>query len=823
MMETLWQDLRYAARMLRKRPGFTLIAVATLALGIGANTAIFSVVNAVLLRPLPYDEPERLVYLSEHHPKFETMSISYPDFTDWRAQNHVFESIGVFNFRDYNLTGNGEPERLRTGQVSADLFSALRVSAVLGRLFTNEEDKPGAPAVVVLSHELWQRRFGGDPNILNQSMTLNGRPYTVIGVMPLDFRFSPRTELWVPVGQLSDWPSLKVRDDHPGLRAVARLKAGVTLEQARVELDAIAANLEQEYPDSNKNIGARIVPLLENYVRDVRSALWILLGAVGLVLLIACANVANLMLVRAATRQREMAVRLALGASRWRVVRQLLTESLLLAVAGGTLGLLIAQWGVDLILSFSADSIPRTGEIALDHRVLAFTLVTSVLTGIIFGLAPALQSGRTDVQEALKETSRSTTGGRHQLRQFLVVAEVSLTLVLLISAGLLIRSFYRLQQVNPGFVEEHALSFRVQLPVEKYPGEQQWLSFYQQVMEKLRALPGVKEVSVTSRVPMDENDWQSGFRVVGEPPPPPGQGPSMEVSIVSPDYFRAMGIPLLRGRYFTEQDNRSNLSEEKLRNLDLGQRLRAGLKTIIVDEEFARRHWPGQDPVGKQILWGRGPNDPQVTVVGVVGRVKLYSPNEPAGFVQGYFPLLEMPDNGMSFVIKTALDPEQIVAAARQQVQAVDANQPIYDIKTLTQRRAESIAPQRFNLLLLGLFAAVALVLAIVGIYGVMSYAVTQRTHEIGLRMALGAQSRDVLKLVVGQTMKLALVGVALGLLGAFALTRFMSVLLFGVTATDPITFAAVSVLLAGVALGASFVPALRAAKVDPMVALRYE
>jgi putative ABC transport system permease protein len=821
-MQMLHQELRYGARMLLKNPGFTFIAVVTLALGIGANTAIFSVVNAVLLRPLPYEEPDRLVYLSERHPNYESMSISYPDFVDWRSQNHVFENIGVVNFRDYNLTGSGEPERLRTGQASADFFEALSVKAAVGRLYTNDEDKPGAQPVVLLSHELWMRRFGGDPQILNQSLSLNDRAYTVIGVMPADFNYSRHTDLWVPVGQLADDPVVKSRDNHPGLRAVARLKAGVTIEEARTELDAIAARLEQQYPDSNKNIGARMIPLLENYVRNVRLALWILLGSVGLVLLIACANVANLMLARAATRQREMAVRVALGASRWRIIRQLLIESLILAIVGGALGLLIAQWGVDLILAFSADAIPRASEIGLDVRVLAFTGLVSVMTGIIFGLAPALQSSRTDVQEALKETSRSVSGGRHRLRQMLVGSEVALTMVLLIGASLLMRSFYRLQEVNTGYVEQNVLSFRTQLSVRRYPKEQQWLSFYQQAVEKLHALPGVSEVSLASRVPMGENDWQSGFRVVGEPEPPPGQGPSMEISLVSPGYFHAMGIPLLRGRDFNEQDSRSGVDDEKIRNLELHERLRAGLRSVIVDEEFARRHWPDQDPVGKQILWG-GSKTPPINVIGVVGRVKLYSPDETGGFVQAYFPFLEMPENGMAFVIKTKLEPDTIIAAARQQIHTIDPDQPVYDIKMLSQLRSESVAPQRFNLLLLGLFAALAFILALVGIYGVMSYTVTQRTHEIGLRIALGAQTPDVLKLIVRQAMTIASIGVCAGLTGAFALTRLMSSLLFGVSPTDPITFLAVPLVVVAVALLACTTPAVRASRVDPMIALRYE
>jgi putative ABC transport system permease protein len=815
-MESFIRDLRFGARMLMKNSGFTLIAALTLALGIGANTAIFSVVNAVLLRPLPYEEADRLVFLTERSPQNEDMTLSYPDFADWRAQNRVFEHIGVHNAGDYNLTGGGEPERLRAGRASADLFSALRVRAALGRLFTNEEDKPGAPHVVVLSHMLWQRRFGGNPNILNQSLTLNERSYTVVGVLPPDFRFEERNEIWVPVEANLSEIVLRGRSTHPFLRGVARLKAGVTLEQARAEMDAIAARLAQQYP-IKKNVGARITPLLENYVHDARRALWILLGAVALVLLIACANVANLMLARAATREREMAVRVAFGAGRWRVIRQLLTESLLLAVVGGGLGFLLAEWGVKLILAFSANSLPRASEIGLDTRVLVFTVAVSALTAVLFGLAPALQASRADVHESLKETARSATGGRHRLREVLIITEVALTLALLIGAGLLIRSFYRLQQVNPGFVDERVLSFRVSLPVQKYAHENQWLNFYQQVIEKLRALPGVKEVGIASRVPLDGNNNANAFRVVGQP-----HVQAMQVCFVSPDYFRTMGIPLLRGRYFTEQDNRSHLSEERLRGLDRGDRLALGRKTVIVDEEFARRHWPNQDPVGKQILWDIRGGSP-ITVVGVVGRVKLDRPQEPIGVVQGYVAFLEYPQPVMSFVVKTSLEPERMIAAAREQVQAVDASQPIYDIKTLTQLRAAAIAPQRFNLLLLGLFAVVALTLAVVGIYGVMSYAVTQRRRELGIRMALGAQTRDVLRLVLRQGLTLALAGTAIGLAAAFGLTRLMKSLLFGVSPTDSLTFSAVAVLLLLTALAACWIPARRATKVDPLTALRQE
>src|SRR5262245_39591117 len=546
IMRTLFQDLRFGARMLLKKPGFTLIAVITLALGIGANTAIFSVVKATLLRPLPYPESERLVWVSEYRQGFGVQLISYPNFTDWRAQQKVFEHVGVYmGFGSSNLTGRGEPQRLRCSHMSADAFSALRAQATIGRVFYNDEDKPGASPVVVLSHALWQNRFGGDAGVIGQSITLDGRGYTVIGVMPAGFVFPSRPDIWAPVGPLSSSSDWQDRGNHK-LWGVARLKPGVTLEQARAEMNAIAIRLGQQYPGI-KDDRVNIEPLLDYTVGGASAALWTLLGAVGLVLLIACANVANLLLARAATRQREMAVRAAMGADRWRIIRQLLTESVLLALAGGALGWLVALWGVPLILAIGRDVIPRTREISLDTGVLAFTAVVALLTGILFGLAPAWQSSRVDVQSVLKDTARSMTGGRPILRQALIVVEVALTLVLLVGAGLLARSFYRLQQVNIGFVAERVLSFRINLPERRYDTKERHLAFYQSLHEKLRALPGVEDVAFANQFPLGGRNWQTTFLIEGQPRPQ--RLPAMEVTVVSPDYFRAVGIPLLRGRY----------------------------------------------------------------------------------------------------------------------------------------------------------------------------------------------------------------------------------------------------------------------------------
>ncbi|HXD34174.1 MAG TPA: ABC transporter permease [Pyrinomonadaceae bacterium] len=821
-MTNLIKDLKYGVRMLLKNPGITLVVILALALGIGANTAIFSVVNAVLLRPLPFEEADRLVFLNETAKTMDEISVSYPNFTDWRNQNKVFEKIGVYNRGSYNLTGAGEAERIVTAQMSADMFDALRVKPGWGRLYTNDEDKPGSDPVVVLSYALWQRRFGGQSSILNQAITLNNKSYTVIGIMPQGFQMPTRVEMWVPVGQLSGQTSWLERGNHPGLYGVARLKPGVTLAQARAEMDMIGANLEKQYYDSNAGNGVGVRPLVEIYISDVRRPLWVLFAAVGFVLLIACANIANLLLARATARQKEMAIRAAMGAGRFRIVRQLLTESVLLGLIGGALGLLLARWGVALILYISPDAIPRANEIGLDWRVMAFTIGIAFVTGLLFGIVPALQAGVVDVHETLKETGRGTSR-KHWLRSSLVVVEVATTLILLIGAGLMIRSFYRLQRVNPGFSYEHLTSFSVSLPEKKYKTSVEQESFYKRLLENLRGLPGVEVSAAASGLPLGNNGWQTSFRIDGRPAPPRNQTPLMEACLVTPDYFKAMNIPLKRGRFFTDQDDRAHLAGKDLSKLDDDEKEIAGLNAIIIDEEFARRYWPNEDPVGKRVKMGSEEKPRFLTVQGVVGRVKMEGLNQDSNRVQGYFPFLQIPSSDMTVVVKGSTDPNQLVSAIRQQVKQIDPDQPIYSVRTMDQIRSESVSGERLNLTLLSLFAGIALVLAIVGIYGVMSYSVTQRTHEIGIRMAIGARPRDVFKMILGQGMLLAVIGVVCGLLGAFALTRLMASMLFGVEATDPLTFASISLLLTMVALVACYIPGRRATKVDPVVSLRYE
>jgi putative ABC transport system permease protein len=801
-MTTLVQDLRYAFRMLLKNPGFAAVAVIALALGIGANTAIFSVVNTVLLRSLPYADPGRLMVVKENKlPQFSSFSISPGNFLDWQKQSTSFEKLVAINGSAYNLvSGDAEPERLRGARVSAGLFEVLGVKPVQGRTFVDEEDQPGHENVVILSGGLWKRRFGADPNIVGQSITLSASSYTVIGIMPATFGFPDRdTELWTPIAFTA-----RQAQQHGShyLSVIARLKQGVTLQQADTELREIAARLAEQYPDSNAGWSTNVFPIQAYEVRDIKLALIFLLGAVALVLLIACANVANLLLARATARQKEMAIRSALGASRWRVVRQLLTESVLLALLGGSVGLILAYWGIESLLALAPEDLPRVKDVALDGRVLGFTTMVTLITGIIFGLAPALQASSPNLNETLKEGGRGTTGGHHRVRGSLVIIEIALALMLLVCSGLMIRSFIRLQQVNPGFNPNNALALNISLPGRKYPTEDQYSGFFAQLIEKISALPGVIAVGASQSLPI-QGDYLVGFNIQGRPPDPPGEDKSTNYYAVTPDYFKAMGIPLLRGRLFTEQDGKN------------------APRVAVINETMARTYFSDEDPIGKGINLSQGQEGFR-EIIGIVGDVKQYGLAQPTT-LQTYEPYLQMPFSSVTLVVRTESHPAALSGPIRTQVLALDKEQPVSRIRTLDQIISGSVQQQRFTMLLLGIFAAVALILAAVGLYGVMSYAVTQRTHEIGIRMALGANTGNVLRLVVGHGMLLALIGVAIGLGGAFAFTRVMSKLLFAVSTTDPLTFAGISVLLTGVALVACLVPARRATKVDPMVALRHE
>jgi putative ABC transport system permease protein len=812
-METLWQDIRFGFRMLLKKPGFTAVAVLALALGVGANTAIFSVVNGVLLRPLPFKDPDRLVRLGEWSKEVPGMSISYPNFLDWREQNHVFEGLAALQFGSYNMTGVDEPERLLGRNVSWNFFDVLGVRPAVGRGFRPEEDHAGAPRVCLISYALWQRRFNSDRKIVGRAVTLNGEPYTVVGVLPAGYRYGTPTDVFVPIGLGETGEMMAPRDNHPGIYAVARLKEGVTFEQAEAEMKQIAARLAAAYPKENAEHGITLTPLREFFVGDIRASLLIILGAVGFVLLIACANVANLLLARAASRYREIAVRTALGASRWRIVRQLLTESVILGLLSGTVGLLLAMWGVDVLRRASLDLIPTTADISLDRTVLFFTLGVSLLTGVLFGLAPAVQASKPELNEALKEGGRSGSEGsaRNRVRSLLVVAEVALSLVLLVGAGLLVRSFMSLLQTQPGFEPRNLLTLSLSYKVGKDEGRKA-VNFFHAVEERVGALPGVEAVAVSNGVPM-LGASETSFQIEGRPPAEAGKRPFTVAYYPTHDYLKAMGIRLLRGRFFDEHDTQDSPL------------------VAVIDEDFARLYFPGEDPVGKYFEGNKEMNIPHAEIVGVVAHVKNYGLDTP-GPVQAefYYSRDQVPErfqpllaDRVSLVVRTASDPAAMAPAVRRAIQEVDPNEPVYNVNTMEQVLSDSVATQRLSMLLLTIFAAVALVLAGVGIYGVMSYAVAQRTHEFGIRMALGAEARDVLRMVVGQGMLLALCGVGAGLAGALVLTRVMSSLLYGVSATDPLTFVGVPLVLAAVALLACLVPARRATKVDPMVALRYE
>lgn len=825
-LETLWQDIRYGARMLRKNPGFTAVAVLTLALGIGANTAIFSVVHAVLLRPLPFPEPGQLAQLRADWSGQPGTTIGGATFVEVQARSRSLARIAAYSGGDMALTGAGAAERVLAGAVTADFFPLLGVQPALGRNFTREEDTPNGPKAVILGHGLWQSRFGGDPGALGRTITLNQQGYTVVGILPARFQYPEPFQLWIPLafGETGG-TFVTYGEGMMLLKAIARLKPGVTIQQAQAELQTIARRIQSGGPAASPGGNPRprgeggegggdggegaltLVGLHEQVVGDMKGALLVLLGAVLLVLLIACANVANLLLARAAGRQREMAVRVALGAGRLRIVRQLLTESVLLSLAGGGLGLLVAFWGVRALERWNGSSLPAMQGMGIDAWVLAFTFGVSVITGLVFGLAPSVQACRTDVNAALKEEGRSDTGGpRNRLRHLLVVSEVALALVLLIGAGLLLKSFARLMEVHPGFRTDGVLTFQVTLAGgESSP---QKVNFVKQIVERLKALPGVQAAAATDSLPLTAFSRITAVEIEGRPPidfrnANPGEVRPVSRPTVTLDYFQVMGISLKNGRAFTWQDARPS----------------AG--SVIVNEAFQKHHFPGQSAVGQRIRLMAGPAEARwQTVVGVVSDVRQSGLAEDV-LLEAYSPELEDLGDELSFVLHVTGEPAGLVSAVRRVVAEVDPHQPIHNVMTMEQRLANTTTSRRLNTALLGSFAAVALLLAVVGIYGVMSNAVTQRRREIGVRMALGAPQSEVLGLIIYGGLRLTLVGVAIGLAGAFALTRYLSNLLYSVNALDPGTFLSVAAALTGVALLACWLPARRAARTDPMVALR--
>ncbi len=811
-MADIRQDLRYALRMLAKHPGLTIVIIIALALGIGANTTIFSVIDAVLLRPLPYPDPDRLVMIWGNFagiglPKDRNW-ISAPEFVDIRDSQKSFSQLAVFAGSSFNIKPGAVPERIDGASVSAAFFTTLGVQPARGRLFLPEDEQPGRDNVVVIGHGLWQRRFGGDPGIVGTALNVNALPHTVVGVAPAGFEFPNDAEMWKPLAFSAEALAPNNRGNH-GLRLIARIRPDLTLGQAVSDAQLVTQRIIEQnpgYPYRKFQFRLVLSPLLEETVGDIRAALWILMGAVGFVLLIGCANVANILLARASAREREIAIRIAVGAGRARLIRQLLTESSLLALLGAAAGLALAWLGLYILIQIGSVSFPRLAAATLDLRVLGFTLAAALLTGLLFGIAPALQSSRTN-PNALNEGGRGMTAatGARQLRRLLIIGEIALSLILLVGAGLLLRSFFRLQQIDPGFRPEGVLTVRLGLPELKYPEQAQVRNFYSEILNRVRGLPGVEAAGAISALPLSGSGSSGTTTVDSRAVTQQEASPEADWRVVTPGLFEAMSIRLVRGRYFDERDSET------------------AAPVAIIDETMAATYWPGEDPIGKRLKRGGSQSmNPWMTIVGVVKHVRYLTLEAPSR-VQLYWPHKQNPPRSMSLALRTSLDPRSLANTVQREVLALDADQPVYLIRTMDEFLADSLARRRFSMLLLAVFAGIALLLAAVGIYGVISYAVTQRSHEMGIRLALGASRVSVLKLILGQSLILTSTGVVLGIGGSLALTRLISALLFDVKPTDIATYALVPALLLVVALIASFIPARRATNVDPMIVLRYE
>ncbi|MFZ0083846.1 MAG: ABC transporter permease [Candidatus Acidiferrales bacterium] len=813
-IDTLLQDLHYGLRMLRKSPGFTAVAILTLALGIGANTAIYSFVYGVLLAPLPYHDASKLVVLNETTPRVGNVSVSYPNFLDWRAQSRSFSQMAYVEQVSFNLAGAGvsQPENIQGDSVSPNFLSMIGVRPFLGRDFAPGEGQSGTQRVLLLSYQLWQSHFGADRDVLGRSITLDGNDFVIIGVLPPNYRSLDRIDVMLPIGVwATNNPSATERGQRGDSTVVARLAPGTFLAQARAEMESIAANLAKEYPGENDQFGVRLRPIRDAFVGNLQTEILVLFAAVMFVLLIASANVANLFLVRGAARSKEIALRMAFGASRSRIIRQLLTESFVLAFLGGALGLAFAFGGIRVIARLIPQGTLMGASIALSDAVLLFTAGIVVFAALVFGMAPAMHWAKRDMQGELKEGGRTASVGASQnrLRGILAVAEISLALVLLAGAGLMLKSLYRLVNVNPGFQPERVLTMEMYLSSQRYSKDPAVISFWRQVLDGVRALPGVESAALGNHVPLTDSHGRTDITIEGMALPKPGSFPHPDTHAISADYIRTLGMVLERGRTFAEADNETSPA------------------VALVNDKLARQFWPNDDPIGKRFMWGRfnpASNTPPkwVTVVGVVGDTKMYGLANPPR-LEVYAPLQQDPESDMDLLVKSPRDPSALTSEIRGVVAGVDKDQPVFAIATMDKIVSDGVSAPRLTLLLLGLFSALALILAAIGIYGVISYSVAQRTHEIGVRMALGAQRADVLRMVLGQGGKIALAGIVIGMIAAFGLTRLMSGLLFSVSSADPATFAAVSALLVLVAIFACYIPARRAMRVDPIVALRYE